>query len=50
MWNDEENVPREKPDKDDEPDEVRPNINRLVVEAEVERDAYINICKPVAVN
>ena len=39
MWNDEEDVPREEADKDDEPDEVRPNVDRLVVEAEVERDS-----------
>ena len=36
MWNDEEDVPREEADKDDEPDEVRPNVDRFVVEAEVD--------------
>ena len=40
MWNDEEYVPGEEADKDDEPDEVRPNVDRFVVEAEVERHTF----------
>ena len=49
MWNDEEDVPREEADKDDEPDEVRPNVDRFVVEAEVEQHTYSIICRQVAV-
>ena len=50
MWNDEEDVPREEADEDDEPDEVRPNVDRFVVEAEVERHTYSSIiCRQVAV-